>query len=190
MEPFTPQQLANFQVLIIANAMAGNRTSNSAFSNEECDAVENWVKAGGSLLLVTDFEPWGSPSNELGKRFGVDMSHRVTDDPANETHSGLLFSRDKNQIGDHPIMNGRSDSERVGRVLTWAGQSMKGPPGSTALLKFADTAIEQEEGGGTISAAGRNQGLASSMARDASSSWARPRNFRLKSSEGRRNVTG
>ncbi|HEX4145934.1 MAG TPA: M56 family metallopeptidase [Pirellulales bacterium] len=159
-EPFTPQQLRNYQILISSNAMLGRGDGNSAFTSDECDAVEFWVKAGGSLLLVTDFEPWGSPSGELGKRFGVDMSFRVTYDPANNTGNGLLFSRDKNLIGDHPIMNGRNEAERVDRVLTWAGQSLKGPPGSTPLLKFADSAIEQDDGGGTISAAGRNQGLA------------------------------
>jgi hypothetical protein len=110
--------------------------------------------------LVTDFGRCSFPSDELGKRFGVDMSLRVTSDLANETANGTLFSRDNNQIGDHPIMSGRNDSERVDRVLTWAGQSLKGPPGSTELLKFADTAVEQNDGGGTISAAGRAQGVA------------------------------
>ena len=56
-------------------------------------------------------------------------------------------------------MTGRNKSEQVDRVLTFAGQSLKGPAESVALLKFADTA-RQEGDGVSTSAAGRNQGLA------------------------------
>ena len=95
----------------------------------------------------------------MGKRFGVEMSLYVTTDPANETESGLLFSRDKDQLGNRPIMLGRNESERVDRVLTFTGQSLLGPTGSVALLKFADSAIEDHDGK-SMSAAGRTQGVA------------------------------
>lgn len=159
-EPLTAERLNGFQILVSANATASATASKSAFTTAECDSIEKWVKAGGSLLLVTDHEPFGSGSNELGKRFGVEMSLDVATDPANETDRGLLFSRDKKQIGDHPIMTGRDKSEQVNRVLTFTGQSLKGPEGSVALLQFADTARHQTGTGKNSSAAGRNQGLA------------------------------
>lgn len=150
-EPFTPEQLAPFQILIIANASAtGSATSKSAFSSQECDAVEGWVKGGGSLLLITDHEPFGSASQELGKRFGVEMSTRTAFDPKNETDNGLLFSRENGQIGDHPIMKGRNESETVNRVLTFTGQSLQGPPDSVALLSFAETAREWGDSSSSI----------------------------------------
>lgn len=158
-EPFTAERLAKYNILITANAPAASGPSPSAFTKEECDAVEHWVRGGGSLLIVTDHEPFGSGSAELGKRFGVDMSLRVTIDPANETSNGLLFSRAKNQLGDHVILNGRHESERVNRVLTFTGQSLKGPPGSANLLKFSDTAVDVDDEK-RISAAGRAQGIA------------------------------
>ncbi len=65
----------------------------------------------------------------MGKRFGVEMSLHVTVDPANEKEGALLFSRDKGQLGDHPIMIGRDESERVDRVLTFVGQSLPGANG-------------------------------------------------------------
>ena len=43
-------------------------------------------------------------------------------------------------------------------MLTFTGQSLKGPAGSTALLKLADTAFD-EGPKGKFSAAGRAQGL-------------------------------
>ena len=158
-EPFTAERLARYDLLVSANAAAPSEASTSAFTKAECDSVENWVRGGGALLLITDHEPYGSGSEELGKRFGVNMSLRVTRDPANQTDIGLLFSRDKNQLGDHPILRGRNESERVNRVLTFVGQSLKGPPGSAPLLKFADTAMDVRQDK-RISAAGRAQGIA------------------------------
>lgn len=158
-EPFTAERLAPYNLLITANAPAKSGPSRSAFTESECDSMVNWVRAGGSLLLITDHEPWASGSEELGKRFGVDMSLRKTEDPANQTENGLLFSREKNQLGNHPILRGRNDSERVDRVLTFVGQSLKGPPGSVELLKCADTA-EDVGRGERRSAAGRAQGIA------------------------------
>ena len=161
-EPFTPELLAKYDLLVIANAPATSEESPSAFTPAECDAAENWVRNGGALLLITDHEPFGSGSAELGKRFGVNMSLMVSVDPKNETKNGLLFSRDKNLLGDHPILIGRDPSERINRVLTFTGQSLNGPPGSVQLLKFSDTAMDMGFGRDrkNVSAAGRAQGIA------------------------------
>jgi hypothetical protein len=167
-ENLTPASLAGCNILVIANA-PGRRGGEdpSAFASDECQAVQDWVTSGGSLLVITDHPPFGAGSAELAKGFGVDMSLAVTRDPANETDivlqcesaKVLHFEREKNQLGDHPIINGRNASERVNRVLTFTGQSLKGPAGSTALLKLADTAFD-EGLQGRFPAAGRAQGLA------------------------------
>jgi hypothetical protein len=161
-EPLTPELLGKYDVFITANAPAKSEESPSAFTSAECDAAENWARNGGALLIITDHEPFGSGSEELGKRFGVNMSLMVTVDPKNETKNGLLFSREKNQLGDHPIMNGRDPSERINRILTFTGQSLKGPPDSVQLLKFSDTATDMGFGRDRkkVSAAGRAQGIA------------------------------
>jgi hypothetical protein len=156
--PFTKDSLAKYQLLVTANAPGRPGASKSAFTQEECDCVQEWVRNGGGLLIITDHEPFGSGSEELGKRFGVQMSLLVTTDPPNEK-IGLLFSREKKLIGDHAIMKGRDSSERVDRVLTFVGQSLKGPPGSVPLLIFSDTAFEMHQNK-SVSAAGRAQGVA------------------------------
>jgi hypothetical protein len=159
LEPLTPELLAKYELFITANAPAKSPESPSAFTAQECDSVANWVRGGGSLLLITDHEPFGSGSEELGKRFGVNMSLLVSVDAANETKNGLLFSRAKNQLGDHAILRGRDASERIDRVLTFTGQSLKGPPDSVPLLKFSDTAMDVGRSK-KVSAAGRAQGVA------------------------------
>jgi hypothetical protein len=160
-EPFTAERLAQYNLMVTANAPGKPGPTSSAFTEVEIESIVNWVRNGGSLLLITDHEPFGSGSAELAKRFGVDMSLRVSVDPANQTQNGLLFSREKNQLGNHAILRGRNDAERVDRVLTFTGQSLLGPPGSVQLLKFADTAEDIGRGRqDRRTAAGRAQGIA------------------------------
>src|SRR5262249_3030303 len=58
-EAITSERLAGRDLLIIANATARGDQAKSAFSADECDSIQKWVEAGGSLLLITDHEPFG-----------------------------------------------------------------------------------------------------------------------------------
>ncbi len=163
-EPFTPTRLAGSDILVIANALGADGmdhpdASKSAFTEAECDAVRDWVDAGGSLFLITDQPPFGEAAEALARRFGVDTGKGAVRDPANRAVRGLIFSRAKGLIGDHAILRGRDESERVDYVLTFSGQSLKGPSGSVPFLKFSATAVDQREGN-PVSAAGRAQGIA------------------------------
>ncbi|MBV9959860.1 MAG: DUF4350 domain-containing protein [Acidobacteria bacterium] len=169
---FKAQTLAGYDVLVIANALGEERedlpgVSTSAFTAEECYAVRDWVRAGGSLLLIADHAPYGSAAEGLASRFGVGMRQGFTNDPANHDadtgrQSFLLFSRDNQLLGEHAITRGRNAAERVKLVLSFTGQSLKGPPGSVVLLKLSDTAFDVKQPGDKeqTSAAGRAQGLA------------------------------
>ncbi len=135
---FTQESLQGAEVLVIANA-GGTRNAETAadpaFTDSECDAVRDWVHAGGSLLLITDHAPTGAAAQSLGERFGVDMSTGDTHDEKNYEESGnsgwLIFSRENKLLGDHPIVRGRSEGETVRTVTTFAGQSLKGPRGAS-----------------------------------------------------------
>jgi hypothetical protein len=133
-----------------------------AFTDSECDVLRQWVEDGGSLLLITDHAPMGSAAESLAKRFGVHMSKGATRDEFNSAENrpgSLIFSRTNKLLADHAITRGRNESERIGRVHTFTGQSLKGPAGSATILKLADTAVDRVDGN-EISAAGRVQGLA------------------------------
>jgi hypothetical protein len=165
--PFTVDALKNCDILVIANATSGDasgrpRETKSAFTDAECATLEAWVKAGGSLLLVSDHPPYGTAAAALADRFGVGMSQALTLDHSNcsEGRPGrIIFTREKALLGDHPIARGRNRAEQLNRVMTFAGQSLKGPAGSVPILKLADTAEDMVEGK-AVSAAGRCQGLA------------------------------
>jgi hypothetical protein len=171
---FSKETLQGSAILIIANALGANGMNapgarNPAFTDAEADAVRDWVNEGGSLLLITDHDPFGSASEALARRFGVDMSKGSTFDPAHSetrNQSCLLYTREDKLLGDHPITRGRDDNERIKRVVTFTGQSLKGPSGSVAFLKVADSAFDRvPPDNKMVSAAGRAQGLAFAFGR-------------------------
>ncbi|MDT4896461.1 MAG: hypothetical protein QOH25_1538 [Acidobacteriota bacterium] len=166
-EKFSKQTLEGYDVLVISNALGPRGQRNTAaFTDEECDAVRDWVRAGGALLFIADHAPMGAAAEILSKRFGVDMSKGYTGDPANNDKQSkeltqLVFSRENKLLGEHAITSGRNAGERINRVITFTGQSLRGPEGSVAILRLADTAVDKLPGvEKEVSAAGRSQGVA------------------------------
>jgi hypothetical protein len=149
-QKFSTETLRGFDILVISNALGAERmgapeASNPAFTDAECDAVRDWVKGGGALLLIADHAPMGAANQILARRFDVDMRSSYTNDSANHdketgSNSFLVYTRDNGLLIDHPITKGRDASERINSVMTFTGQSLKGPQGGVAFLKLADTA--------------------------------------------------
>src|SRR5256886_17453894 len=87
-QKFSAQALKGFDILVISNALGAPRMNqpeagNPAFTEAEGDAVRDWVKGGGALLLIADHAPMGSANQIMGQRFGVDMSKMFTIDIQN-----------------------------------------------------------------------------------------------------------
>lgn len=154
-EKFQRGVLKGYDILIIANAMGAERQNmpeadKPAFTDEEYQAVRDWVEAGGALLLIADHAPFGAATEKLAGVFGVDMGKGTTIDDnnydqedGNNNRGFLVYSRDNKLLTDNPITNGRNQSERVSRVITFTGQSLKGPVGSFEFLKLSDTAKDR-----------------------------------------------
>ena len=143
---FEKGAFAGVDVLVIANALGSDPSSRGlpAFTDQECDAVRDWVRRGGSLLLIADHAPFGAAAENLGKRFGVVMGKGWAFDrsSAGGITTQLVFSRENGLLGAHPILRGRNSSERVKSVRTFTGQSLGVPDGAAPLLKLSDTARE------------------------------------------------
>ena len=169
-QPFTKSSLSSFKVLVIANALGAeemddNGADGSAFTEEECQAVQDWVKSGGALLLIADHAPFGGAAAALGSRFGVDMSKGFTYDEANSAPNSpslLIFPRENKLLATHPISEGRDQNEKLNMVQSFTGQSLKGPEDSVAILKLGDTAKDtpNREAESSVSAGGRAQAIA------------------------------
>jgi hypothetical protein len=169
-QKFTPDALKGYDILVISNALGAERmntpeAASPAFTDAECDAVRDWVKSGGALLLIADHAPMGSANEILGKRFNVEMSKMFTLDESNtpkeDNNPGTIIYTRERGLAPHPITNGRDASERVNRVIAFTGQSLKGSAQSTAFMQLADTAMDAMPGGAQpVPAKGRAQGLA------------------------------
>jgi hypothetical protein len=144
---FTATTLLPATVLVVSNARGGEgppTAAQPAFTVSECDAVQQWVGAGGALLLIADHAPFGSAAHDLAARFGIDMGQGYAFDPENSDSDPtfLLFGQENGLLGDHPVTRGRNKSERVRRIVAFTGQSLSIPPGATALMRFASSALE------------------------------------------------
>ena len=171
-EKFSAATLKGYDILVISNALGAPQmnlpeAANPAFTPEESDAVRDWVKAGGALLLIADHAPMGAATQVLADRFGVNMSKMFTVDQQNYDKESnnpgfIVYTRESGRLADHPITSGRNATERVNRIIAFTGQSLKGPADSFAFMKLADSAMDAMPGGNSqpISAAGRSQGLA------------------------------
>ena len=175
--PFTSDALDGVDVLVIANAEPPDPTLNqdvsgSAFTADEVAAVERWVRHGGGLLLVADHTPFGLAARDLAAAFGVvlhdehlrDRQH--ADDDLKSPYV-LVFERSDGLIADHAITRGRGPDEAIDRVVTFGGEALEGPPGSTSLLRLDDTAeIVDDPDRGEEAAVRSAAGMAQAVALD------------------------
>lgn len=144
---FSAASLQGYGVLVIANALGPNESNDApAFSEAEADAVRDWVEAGGSLLLISDHAPTGAAVEHLAKRFGVEMTKGMAEDLKNydrETRdtSRIVFSQENGLVVDHPITRGRDAAEKINKVMSFTGQSLKSSQSGAAFLKLADSAV-------------------------------------------------
>ena len=169
-QPFTKASLSSYKILVISNALGAEEdddagADSSAFTEEECQVVQDWVKNGGALLLIADHAPFGGAAATLAARFGVEMSKGYTFDPENSvagSPSHLIFSRENKLLASHPITEGRNENERINLLRSFTGQSLKGPEGSVGILNLSERATDSPgyEAQTPVSAAGRSQAVA------------------------------
>jgi hypothetical protein len=172
-QAFTKKSLESFKLLVIANALADDfdeaGADKPAFSEEEAGVVRDWVKAGGALLLIADPGEFAKSAASLAKQFGVEMQASTAEDPANAAEEFrpnlIVYTRVNQQLLEHSITSGRDGTEKLNKVVVFAGQSLKGPADAVPFLKLSDTARDVTRGAdGTaasvVSAKGLAQGLA------------------------------
>lgn len=148
-EQFTRDFLSRVDVLVIANARGGEAPPSAtadAFTVAECDAVGEWVKAGGRLLLIADHEPFGRSARTMAERFGVQMGlGHVFDHKRSQIDPTFIsYKPGHGLVRHHPIVRGRNGAEQVHHVLTFDGQSLKAPSGAVALLTLGPEARESD----------------------------------------------
>lgn len=80
---FTAESLADVEILVISNPVNDVNTPEpnwvapilSAFTDDEIDALVDWVHGGGSLLLIADHFPFPGAVEELAGHFGFTVDN-------------------------------------------------------------------------------------------------------------------
>jgi uncharacterized protein (DUF2249 family) len=143
--PFSKASLKDAKILVIANALAERNKEEwtlptpSAFTEEEVRAVGDWVKAGGSLLLIVDHMPFPGAADNLAKAFGIRFSNGYAIDPT--VQGPLVFKLDNGSLRTHAIVNGRSDSEKVDSVATFTGSAFQADGDVLPLLVLGPSIV-------------------------------------------------
>ncbi len=142
-KPIDVEALQHVAVFAIPSAKSDDDTSASAaFDAGEVEVLHEWVRAGGSLLLIIDHYPFGPAAASLARRFGIEVGDGMVFDPvhhdrASRDDSQLVFSRENNLLGRHPI------TDRVARVVTFTGDVVRAP-GAVVLLRLSDSAVHRQ----------------------------------------------
>ena len=171
---FTREALAVARLLVIANALNPRNREDwslptpSAFSPAEIAAVRDWVRDGGSLLLIADHMPFPGAAQDLAAAFGIRMLNGFAAPPG-DNRGPIVFRRSDGSLRDHPVTTGRSAAERIDSVVSFTGQAfyadsaaplMVLPQGVTVLLPTV--AWQFSDSTPTVSGAGALQGAATS----------------------------
>jgi hypothetical protein len=142
----TREALKDAAVLVIVCAQSQTDTNQeSAFTQDEVRAVTQWVRTGGSLLLVTDHYPFPNAAEPLANAFGLKAGKGMAldeqhDRPGSNDDSRLIFSRANGLLAASPITNGRGRAERVELVETFTGDAFRSRDRSGSVMSLAPSA--------------------------------------------------
>jgi len=126
----TTELLEQARVFVISNAgydedeAEWTLPTRSAFASDEIEVIVDWIKNGGSLLLIADHMPWPGGTTDLANEFGVIFLNGYAKKSLHESGS-LSFTRSSGALADHAITRGRSQSEMIESVRSFTGQAFR-----------------------------------------------------------------
>jgi hypothetical protein len=137
--PFTTDALGRGKILVIANALhvsnreQWNLPTPSAFTDEEIENVNKWVKDGGSLFLIADHMPFPGAAEKLAASFGFKFYNGF----ARQKGGKDIFTIGKGLMPS-TLTKGRSEKETVTSLQTFGGQAFEIPDGAVPVIILSD----------------------------------------------------
>jgi len=135
-EPFSREQLEKCKILVIANALDSSNLDEwslptpSAFTEEEIEAVNSWVKEGGSLFLIADHMPFPGAAEKLASSFAFKFYNGY----ATKEHGDDDTFTFKNGLKECKLTMGRNKKEKVTSLQTFIGQAFEIPNEATPII--------------------------------------------------------
>ncbi len=134
--------LKNARILVIANALNPlNANGNwklptpSAFDSTEIAAVREWVRGGGSLMLVSDHMPFPGAMGPLAEEFGVHMMNGFAMQREAPANGIFVHTRKSGALGRHEITRG------IDSVKVFTGQGFRVDSGVPLLTINTDVVM-------------------------------------------------
>ena len=199
---FTTDGLGEGKILVISNALNERNTEEwtlptpSAFTEQEIDQVEEWVKNGGSLFLIADHMPFPGAAGKLADRFGFELNNGFAFDTSGKAMSGVpaLFTKRDKTLNDCSVISGRNNSESVDSIYSFTGEAFRIPDDAIPVLilnksfitLMPDTAWNFNETTPKISAAGWSQGAIMKYGKGRVVIWGEAAMFSAQTANGRK----
>jgi hypothetical protein len=141
-QKFSAAALEGARILVIANALNPlNANDNwrlptpSAFDSSEIAAVRDWVRGGGSLMLISDHMPFPGAMGDLAEAFGVHMMNGFAMENDSAPRGIFVYTRKDGALADHPITRG------VDSVKVFTGQGFRIDRGAPLLTIRGDVVM-------------------------------------------------
>lgn len=134
---------------------------------QEIETTVQWIENGGSMLIAADPDPYARGARGLAAALGVGMRQHLTVDVGHSEPrepSWLVFSRENDLLGAHPIVDGFPDAPPVNRVVAFGGQALDPPDGGAVLLRLSPSAADVDRAGDPPTSGRSVAGLAMAVA--------------------------
>lgn len=124
------KKLDQVDVFVISNALSkrngkGNWTlpTPSAFSGEEINELNQWVKDGGRLLLIADHMPMAGAIADLAASFGISFENAYALDQRKRPLE--FFTKKDGTLLNNVVTSDQSPFKNVDSIVTFTGSAFK-----------------------------------------------------------------
>ena len=143
--PFEKEKLSDIRILVISNALHESDVyewivpNPSAFTKEEIEVLDSWVKEGGRLFLIADHMPIAGAATELADVFGFKFTNGFVF--TQDSSRNAVFNRTNGRLLANELTNGASEEEFVNEVVSFTGQAFDIPNDAECILRLDEKFI-------------------------------------------------
>jgi len=153
--PFSGDGLCGVDILVVANALHARNEGDwtlptpPAFDAAEVEAVREWVRGGGALLLIADHMPFPGAASSLAAGFGFSFRNGF----AGAGHQISEISFHPRSVGSgiyggalapHAIVTGGAPGEGIDSLVSFSGSAFRPPADAEPLLVLPSDTISLE----------------------------------------------
>jgi hypothetical protein len=123
-------------ILVVVNATtprtAPPGSDPSVFTQTEIDAIDDWIRDGGALMLVADHEPWPAAVAKLASKFRVEFANAYAYEGA---EGSITYTKKEGSLRPHAVTEG------VDAVATFLGSAFRVEGAHAPLLVLDKSAV-------------------------------------------------